>query len=160
MINQQPRVWIYQSNHVFTPIQLDEITTTLSIFTSEWTAHNQQLKATFEIRYNQFIILIVDESQAGASGCSIDKSVRLMKELEEKYNINLFDRFQMAYKANEEIISVSREEFETLIKKGDINEETIVFNNLVSDYHQYQDRWEVALKDSWHAKVFQLEKQP
>lgn len=160
MINQHPRVWIYQSNHVFTPIQLDEITTTLQIFTNEWTAHNQQLKATFEIRYNQFIILIVDESQAGASGCSIDKSVRLMKELEQKYNINLFDRFQIAYKANEEIISVSREEFETLIEKGDINKETIVFNNLVSDYQQYQNNWEVALKDSWHAKVFQLEKQP
>jgi hypothetical protein len=157
MINLQSRVWIYQSNQAFTPTQKEEIKTMLQTFTSEWTAHNQQLKATFEIKYDQFIILIVDESQAGASGCSIDKSVRLMKDLEEKYSINLFDRFNIAYKAKNEILSVSREEFERLILNGIVNKETIVFNNLVSDYHAYLNNWEVALKDSWHAKVFQLE---
>ena len=160
MINQQSRVWIYQSNQVFTPAQVEEIRATLQTFTSEWTAHNQQLKATFEIKYHQFIVLMVDETQAGASGCSIDKSVRLMKELEQKYKVNLFDRFHIAYKAQDEILSVSREAFEALILNGAVNKETIVFNNLVSDYHQYQNKWEVALKDSWHAKVFQLEKQP
>ena len=157
MINQQSRVWIYQSNQVFTPAQVEEIRATLQTFTNDWTAHNQQLKATFEIKYHQFIVLMVDETQAGASGCSIDKSVRLMKELEQKYKVNLFDRFNIAYKAQDEILSVSREAFKELILNGVVNKETIVFNNLVLDYHQYQNNWEVAIKDSWHAKVFQLE---
>ena len=103
MINQQSRVWIYQSNRVFSLSEVKDIEVILHAFTSDWTAHNQQLHAYFEIKYHQFIVLIVDETQAGASGCSIDKSVRLMKDLEQKFNINLFARFNIAYRSQEEI---------------------------------------------------------
>ena len=68
-----------------------------------------------EIRYNRFIILIVDESHAGASGCSIDKSVHFMQQLEQEYGINLFDRFNLAYRNGEEILSVPRAKFEELL---------------------------------------------
>lgn len=157
MMNLQSRVWIYQSNRALKNEELVLIKESLSSFTSAWTAHNQQLKAAFEIRYNRFIILIVDETQAGASGCSIDKSVHLMKDIEQQFNINLFDRLNIAWKTGDQVDSVSKEEFEELIKQGKITNETIVFNNLVSDYEQYLNHWEVPFKDSWHSKVFKLE---
>lgn len=156
-MNLQSRVWIYQSNRALKNEELVLIKESLSSFTSAWTAHNQQLKAAFEIRYNRFIILIVDETQAGASGCSIDKSVHLMKDIEQQFNINLFDRLNIAWKTGDQVDSVSKEEFEELIKQGKITNETIVFNNLVSDYEQYLNHWEVPFKDSWHSKVFKLE---
>ena len=126
-------------------------------FTNSWTAHNQQLQAGFEIKYNRFIILTVDESQAGASGCSIDKSVHLMKQIEQEFNIDLFDRFNIAWKEGGIVKSASREEFEELIKDGIINSETIVFNNLVPTYSAYLNNWEIPFKNSWHSKVFKLE---
>ena len=155
-MNHQSRVWIYQSNRILNSDELEKISNKLSAFTKSWTAHNQQLEATFEIKYNRFLILIVDETQAGASGCSIDKSVHLMKELEQQFQIDLFNRFNIAYKIGDEVQSVSREEFEELITKGGITSDTIVFNNLVPDYGQYLEEWEVPFKDSWHAKVFKL----
>ncbi len=157
MIHENSRVWLYQSDR---PLNETEIETTIAIlkdFTKTWTAHNNQLKATFEIKYNRFIALIVDENQAGASGCSIDKSVHIMKDLEQKFNINLFDRFHIAWKRDNEILSANRQEFEEMIKLGKINSETIVFNNLVQTYSQYLQNWEIQFKDSWHSKVFKLE---
>lgn len=155
-MNLQSRVWIYQSDKALSNEEVVLIKELLSSFTNSWTAHNQQLKAAFEIRYNRFLVLIVDETQAGASGCSIDKSVHLMEDLEQEFNINLFDRFNIAWKSDEQVNSASKEDFEELIKQGKITNETIVFNNLVSDYQHYLNNWEVPFKDSWHAKVFKL----
>ena len=156
-MNEQAKIWIYQASKTFSNEQISQLQQILLDFTNGWTAHNQQLQASFEIKYNRFIILTVDESQAGASGCSIDKSVHLMKQIEQKFNIDLFDRFNIAWKEGDSVKSASREEFEELIKEGIINPETIVFNNLVPTYSAYLNNWEIPFKNSWHSKVFKLE---
>jgi hypothetical protein len=148
------RVWIYQSDRKLTADELVQIQMNLDNFTRSWTAHNNQLKAKAEIRHNRFLVLIVDESQAGASGCSIDKSVNFMKQIEQQFGINLFDRFNLAYRDGEEVLSVPRHQFEELLKAGTINTQTIVFNNLVQNVTELQTKWEVPFKDSWHIQLF------
>jgi hypothetical protein len=148
------RVWVYQSDRKLTGAEALQAQVLLDNFTTGWTAHNNQLLAKAEVRYNRFLILIVDESQAGASGCSIDKSVNFMKHLEQQFGINLFDRFNLAYRDGEEILSVPRHQFEDLLKAGKINTETIVFNNLAQNITELQTKWEVPFKDSWHIQLF------
>ncbi|RYU90846.1 ABC transporter ATPase [Mucilaginibacter terrigena] len=148
------RVWVYQSDRKLTDTEVLQAQILLDNFTTGWTAHNNQLLAKAEIRYNRFLILIVDESQAGASGCSIDKSVNFMKQMEQQFGINLFDRFNLAYRDGEEVVSVSRHQFEELLKAGTINTETIVFNNLAQNITELQTKWEVPFKDSWHIQLF------
>lgn len=152
--SENSKVWIYQSSRELAAAEVDQITEALTGFTTGWTAHNNQLKAKAEMRYNRFIILVVDETQAGASGCSIDKSVNLMKGLEQEFNINLFDRFNIAYRDGDVIKSVGRFEFEDLIKQGKVDTETIVFNNLVPHLKDLATQWEVPFKNSWHKQVF------
>ncbi|MFA6086595.1 ABC transporter ATPase [Mucilaginibacter sp.] len=152
--SSQSRVWVYQSDRKLTADEVVQIQMHLDNFTRSWTAHNNQLKAKAEIRYNRFLVLIVDETQAGASGCSIDKSVNFMKQLEQEFGINLFDRFNLAYRDGEEIISVPRHQFEELLKSGKINTETIVFNNLAQNVAELETKWEVPFKDSWHIQLF------
>lgn len=153
-ISENSRIWIYQSNRPLTAGEQAEIQTILNAFTAEWQAHGEKLAALGEIRYDRFIILSVDEAQAGASGCSIDRSVKLMKEIETRFNINLFDRFNVAYRDNGNIKSVDGATFEKLISAGDVNEETIVFNNLVATRKELETNWQVPMKDSWHIRVF------
>lgn len=152
--SSQSRVWIYQSDRKLTEAEALQAQVLLDNFTTGWTAHNHQLLAKAEIRYNRFLILFVDESQAGASGCSIDKSVNFMKQLEQHFGISLFDRFNLAYRDGEEVISVPRHQFEDLLKAGTINTETIVFNNLAQNITELQTKWEVPFKDSWHIQLF------
>ena len=153
-ISENSRVWIYQSDRPFTKEEEQAIKKILNDFTTEWQAHGHALAALAEIYHHQFIVLSVDEQIAGATGCSIDKSVHLMKEVETKFNINLFDRFRMAYKSGEDIINCSREEFEEQIKKGIVDGQTLVFNNLISRRKELETSWNIPLADSWHAKVF------
>src|SRR6202012_4843064 len=110
--SEQSRVWIYQSDRELSDEQVKQVLNQLNLFAAEWTAHNHQLKAKAEVRYNRFLILIVDESQAGASGCSIDSSVRFIKQLEAEHHINLLDRFNLAYREGNEVLSAQRNDFE------------------------------------------------
>lgn len=152
--SEHSRVWVYQSNRELTDNETLRLLDLLNKFAAEWTAHNHQLKAKAEIRYNRFIVLIVDESQAGASGCSIDKSVNFLKKLEHEFGISLFDRFNFAYREGEKVLSAPRHEFEELLRSGKVNNDTIVFNNLVHDLRQLETDWEVPFKHSWHPQLF------
>jgi hypothetical protein len=152
--SENSRVWIYQADRKLSDAETLQLQQQLNSFTQSWTAHNNALKAGAEIRYNRFIVLLVDESQAGASGCSIDKSVNFMKQVEQHYNINLFDRFNLAYRDGGEVLSAPRAQFEDLIKQGTINQDTIVFNNLVQTLAELDIKWEVPFKNSWHPQLF------
>ena len=152
--SENSRVWVYQADKKLLDSEVQQIKTLLDSFTTGWTAHNNQLKAKAEIRYNRFLILIVDENQAGASGCSIDKSVNFMKQIGEQFNINLLDRFNLAYRDGEEVLSAPRNDFEELLKNGHITTNTIVFNNMVQNLTELQTKWEVPFKDSWHIQLF------
>lgn len=150
----QSKVWIYQSDREFTNQEVTALQQELNAFTVQWKAHGHQLQAKAEILYNYFIIFVVDEATAGATGCSIDSSVRVIKSLEQKYNADLFNRFNMAYKVDDKVIVVNKEDFETLISIKKVTPETIVFNNMVQNLADFETKWEVPFKDSWHNKVF------
>ena len=147
------KVWVYQSYRALTNEEATEITKAGERFISDWAAHGASLKASFEIMYNRFIVLAVDEQQALASGCSIDKSVKFIKDIEQQFNLILFDRMQVAYRKENEIVVCKLSEFEKLAEQGLINETTIVFNNMVTTKTAFDTEWEVPLKHSWHKKM-------
>ena len=153
-ISENSRVWIYQSDRVLNPDEEKRIQQKLDEFTSQWLAHGHQLAAYGEIRHSQFLILSVDEQVTGATGCSIDKSVYLMKEIEQELGIGLFDRFRIAYREGDRVVNCSKTEFEERLNEGELSSDTIVFNNMISSRKELDSSWEVAMKDSWHAQVF------
>ena len=152
--SENSKVWVYQADRKLSDAEARQIKDELDSFATSWTAHNNQLKAKAELRYNRFIVLIVDETQAGASGCSIDKSVRFINHLEEEFGIRLLDRFNLAYREGNEVLSAPRHDFEDMLKQGSINTNTIVFNNMVQNLKELQTKWEVPFKDSWHIQLF------
>lgn len=155
-IQQMPvdaRVWVYQSNTRLSEQQVREISAKGTAFIESWAAHGAALKASFDILYNRFLVLAVDEKQAQASGCSIDKSVGFMKLLEQEFNIQLFDRMQVAYRRQQEIEVCSLAEFEKLAKQGIVTPSTVVFNNMVTTKEAFDAAWEVPLQESWQKRV-------
>jgi hypothetical protein len=151
----QSKVWIYQSDRPFTEDEARSIQNTLNNFTSQWKAHGHQLQAKAEILYNLFIVFTVDEASASATGCSIDASVRVVKEIELDHGLDMFNRFNMAYKVDDQVIVNNKEDFETLITIGKIGPKTIVFNNLVQTLGDFETKWEVPFEKSWHNKLFE-----
>ena len=152
-LSDSTRVWIYQSSRPFSAAELETLLPQLHQFTQQWVSHNQDLKAFAEVYHERFIVLMVDESQAGASGCSIDKSVYYMKQLEAEYQINLFDRLTFSFKDGDEIRMAPKEEFAALYREGKINDRTLVFDNLVKNKSEFESRWMIPLEESWHKRM-------
>ena len=146
------RVWIYQSNRPFSEEEERAIDQQLEAFTRQWVSHNHRLYAFGKLYYRQFVVLMVDESQAGASGCSIDSSVNFIKALEGHYAVDFFDRFNFAYKEGEAVKTARREDFARLYAEGKINDATIVFDNLVDSKGAFQNQWQKPLAESWHKR--------
>ena len=124
------RVWIYQSNLPFTDEEVPEIKEQVKNFATNWVSHNNALRSYGDVLNNRFIILMVDESQAGASGCSIDKSVHFIKAMGHNHGVDFFDRMNFAFKIGEELKTAHRDAFAQLFQDGAINDSTLVFNNL------------------------------
>ena len=102
MFEQLPdssRVWIYTADKSLSSIE-DSLNTDISQFFSRWAAHGSGLFGDGKIIKNFFLVLVVDESKVGASGCSIDSSVKFIKSLGEKYGIDFFNRLNMVVREN------------------------------------------------------------
>ena len=97
------KVWIYQSSRKFSDIEKNKINTRLKLFLNNWTAHGTELCSGFQIKYDRFIIIALDEKNNKASGCSIDASVHFIQELEKEFNIDLMDKMNVTFKQGEYI---------------------------------------------------------
>ncbi|WP_445747802.1 ABC transporter ATPase [Polaribacter sp.] len=144
------RVWIYQSNREFTQKEIDFITEKAIAFINNWTRHGDDLKGSFTIKYNQFLILAVDENFNSVSGCSIDASVRFVQQLEQTLQLDLMDKMNITFKDGNNINLIKLPQFQEFVKSKKINAETIVFNNLVATKEDFENNWEVPAKRSWH----------
>lgn len=146
------RIWIYQCNRSFSETELVEVETELSKFLKQWTAHGSDLKAGFQIKYKRFIVIGLDQTNASASGCSIDASVHFIQNLEQKYKVDLLDKMNVSYKQGEFIAYKTLVDFKKMAKQRAVSKNTIVFNNLVATKQEYLENWEVAASDSWHGR--------
>jgi hypothetical protein len=152
------RVWIYLSSREFTPAEINELHDLVSDFCFKWTAHGNDLHAKGEVLFSRFIMLMVDENLAGASGCSIDKSIHFIQTLEKKYNIQLFNRMLAAIKVGEEVKVVNASQIKEQLITGILNENTSVFNTLIETKEELDHQFIIPLKESWMAKYLQPEK--
>lgn len=89
------KVWIYQSQVELSKDLQEAIQKNMNAFVENWAAHGAGLFARATILEDYFLVFAVDESQAKASGCSIDSSVRFVKELGNKLNIDFFNRLNV-----------------------------------------------------------------
>ena len=136
-LSNDARIWIYPASRPFTDEELPEISKKTEEFLTQWTAHGAMLKAGFTIPYNRFIVFGLDESEHAATGCSIDGSVRFIQSLEQEYNLVLLDKMNVSFKQGVYITHKSLLDFKTLVKKKSVTENTIVFNNLVTNKSEF-----------------------
>lgn len=149
------RVWIYQANRFLDTEEVDQIQDKIDQFIAGWNAHGTSLSAKGSVSDNLFILLEVDEEEAAATGCSIDKSVYFVKSIGEEFGVDFFDRYQVAYvDENGNLKNADRTNFEELVKNGVVTEDTYVFDNTVTDSDSLSAKWKVPFKESWHSRVF------
>ena len=150
----ESKIWIYQSNRKFTEEEFASIETDLKSFLENWVAHGTGLEASYQLKYNRFIIIAVNPENQIATGCSIDASVQFIQDLEKKYSVDLLDKMNVTFKLGEHIAHKPLIEFKKMAKEKAVSGNTIVFNNLVNTIEEWNESWEVPAAESWHSRFF------
>ena len=149
------RVWIYQSDREFTSEEIEIVSVKAVDFINQWTRHGDDLKGSFTFKYNQFLVLAVDESFNTISGCSIDSSVRFIQALEKELQLELMNKMNITFKDNDHINLVKLADFQRYAKEQKVTLETIVFNNMVATKEDFENKWEVPARESWHKRFLE-----
>lgn len=148
------RVWIYQADKRFTETDEQLVRDRLRNFCESWNTHGNLMPTSFELIDSQILILAVDESKLGASGCSIDSSVRTLRELESALNINLTDQGKISLKkASGEMKVISALGVKSKVTSGEIDLETEVINPMIRTKSELQNLWQ-PVRNSWLSKYF------
>ena len=150
--NDNSRVWVYQSNRVFTQPEVLQIEKLLKNFSRDWKSHGTPVKGFANLFFGQFIILMADETAMGVSGCSTDSSVRFIKNIEQDFQVELFDRLMLAFLIQERIQLLPLSQISSYLEDGLINTDTLYFNNTILTKKELLDHWIIPVKESWLAK--------
>lgn len=150
----ESKIWIYQSSKKFNEHEKEFITNRTEAFIVDWTAHGHTLQAGVQILYDQFIVIGVNEEINDASGCSIDKSVNHIRELEKALNVDLLDRSQVAIMDKGFVKLIAFSEIKNMIAQGVINAETEVFNNAIVSKNELEPNWLQPVANSWLKRYF------
>lgn len=151
---EDSKIWIYQSSRKFSDDEITEIEKNLTEFLTNWSAHGASLEASFQIKYNRFIIIAVNQEVQAATGCSIDSSVVFIQNLEQKYEVDLLDKMNVSFKQGEFVTYKTLLDFKKLAKEKSVSANTIVFNNLVNTIEEFNESWEIPASESWHSRFF------
>jgi hypothetical protein len=150
-LHADSRVWIYQANRIFSLNEALAIEVILNDFADQWKSHGVPVKGAAYLFFGQFIILIADETATGVSGCSTDSSVRMIKDIEKQFGVNLFDRTTLAFVVEDKVQLLPMTQLQYAVDNGFISGNTSYFNNLVQTKEELESRWILPLKDSWIA---------
>ena len=146
------RVWVYQSSWLFTISEALQIEEMITQFAQQWDSHGVPVKAAAYLFFGQFVVLMADETATGVSGCSTDSSVRLIKEIERIFGVNMFDRLALAFIVKDRVQVLPMPQLKYAVEQGFISADTLFFNNVVLTKEELENNWIIPAKDSWLAK--------
>lgn len=152
----ESRVWIYQSSRAFTLEESMQIDNLLKQFAGSWLSHGAKVKGYAQLFFGQFVVILADEAATGVSGCSTDSSVRLIKQIEQQFSVNMFDRQSLAFVIDDAVQLISLPQVQQALDNNRISADTIYFNNLVQTKAELETKWLILLKESWLSKRITL----
>jgi len=145
------KVWAYLSNAALSKEQENQILAEGRAFVNSWTAHENPLKADFTIHAHRILLVTVDEDLHNASGCSIDKLLRFIKDTEKKHGLDLLNRLLVAIDGTSEMSVFHSSKVPELIENGTLTAESLVYNTAVSNESELA-QWLQPLHTTWLKK--------
>lgn len=140
------KIWVYFANRAFSDSEFQDIQKQFDDFSSQWKSHSAAMKNAMMLIENQIAIISVDESLHAVSGCGIDSSVKIVKDIEQKYNMSFFERNWVFFMENEVLNKMQLSEFKTYCKTNlDIEVINPYFNNLIDVRTHFYSKIEESL---------------
>lgn len=153
------RVWVFGSSLPLDDNAAARLLAETDRFLEQWNAHGHPLYSGRDWRDDRFLTIAVDQSTAGASGCSIDGLYRALRALETAFGTELlggglvFYRRPVTADGGGDVQAVARADFVSLASSGQVDRDTSVFDLSVETLGEWRERFEGPAHRSWHAPL-------
>lgn len=150
------RVWVYQCSRRLTLSEALETETFLEKMIQKWLSHGHPVKGYANLFFGQFIVVIADETKNPVGGCSVDNSVRQLKEWSTQMGIDLFNRETLGFVVKEQIELLPLSQLQYAFDHGFIQGDTLYFNNIITTLSELETQWLIPVNQSWLSRKIQL----
>lgn len=149
------RVWVFGVSEGLSDSDEASFLAVVDGFLDGWAAHGHPLTCARDWRHGRFLLVGVDEATEPSSGCSTDALVRVLKDEQQRLGVAIVDNSVVWYLEDGGVGCVTRPDFKALAGGGQIDADTVVFDNTVTQLSQVREgRWERPARDSWHYRTF------
>lgn len=148
------KIWIYFITQNIDYQKIDKLKNLLTDFLNVWTAHQQNLFASFQIIESKILIIAVDEQAAQASGCSIDTSVKTLKLIEQQLDINLLESNLVLFENENKIFGAYLNEIKKNIEDKIITKDTFLYDRTLTNLNDWQQKGKIKVSESWVKRYF------
>lgn len=153
-LSTEARLWIYGFGRSLSENDKTTLEARLSRFVNEWKTHGEVVAGDYAVVLDRFVFLSAD---TGVSGCSIDSSVRVLKEFRSESGLDGLDRNLVFYQNGERVESLLRPSFASAARDGKIAPSTKVYDLTIQTVKELrQGLFEKEFSESWHGKAFPL----
>ena len=118
-------------------------------FLTSWKAYENPLQSNVCIEYEQFIIICIDENIEPASGCSLDALNNFIRKIEQKYQLELFDRMKAVFLENNTLKTLKLRDFRAALKNKELRSDILIFDFSSNNEEEFSKRFLLPLKESW-----------
>jgi hypothetical protein len=149
------RVWVYQADRKLSTEEQAFILTRGKEFTSTWAAHGNELTAELYLVLDHFMIIALDEQMEAASGCSIDKSLKLVLDMQKTLGVSFTNRLISAVYMEGEVRLFLYAGVKNELEAGGLHADSLIFDNTVQNLKELKTNWLKHLKDTWLKKLLE-----
>jgi len=155
-MSDDSRTWVYFANRALSHQEAQGFLEGLEGFLAGWEAHGKRLEASWRLCGNRLLFIAVNESNAPATGCSIDTSVAYLRKCTNGWEnpVDWFDRQSNLYKVGEKWCEASNSDFWALRKSHRISDETEVVNVVHQKMESCRRKVVIPFAMSWHAEMW------
>ncbi len=148
------RVWVFGAADELPASASERLLGAVDEFLAQWHAHGSPLLCGREWREARFLAIGVDQSTAGASGCSIDGLFRTFASLEPELGTSLLGGGRVYYRdADGRVTAATRKGFSELAREGRVGPETPTFDTSITTAAAWRRQFERPVRESWHAQL-------
>jgi hypothetical protein len=148
----ESRVWIYTGSRSLSTSEEKLVSELLKSFCLQWAAHGQPLRASFKIERSQFIVMALDEDFQNPSGCSIDSSVGVLRQIHSATGIDFLDRSAVPFLINDQVTLIPLIKLKTHFTSGELKSDTLAVHTLAASKQEWAIRTTIPVEKSWMAK--------
>lgn len=148
---EDARVWVFASDRPLDESASQTLLAEVDAFLAQWNAHGHALRCARDWRESRFLAVGVDQSTAGASGCSIDGMFRTLQRLQPALGASLLPAGRVYWRDDAgAIATAARARFVALGAEGRVTPATHVFDTTVESAGAWRTAFERPARDTWH----------